>query len=298
MSTTFAGCEVWELPPATQGIAALAMLSIAEARGIADLRRGSADWWHILVEAKKLAFEDRARWIGDPAHSALPIEELISKEHARRRADLIDPRRAATSFAPSDPRLDHAETTYLAAADSGGMMVSLIQSNYTGFGSGHAVPAVGIGLQNRGALFSLDPASRNVLAPGRRPFHTIIPGFATRAGAPWLAFGVMGGDMQPQGHAQVIVNLTCEGMNLQEAGDVPRFHHGGSSEPTGMPARSGGELHLEPGVPPEIVAELERRGHVLAERPWSFGGYQAVAREGEAWAGATERRKDGCALGW
>ena len=299
LSTTFAGHELWELPPATQGLAALEMLNIAEAAGIEGLSRSHADWWHVLVESKKLAFEDRARRIGDPAGADLRWLELASKEHARQRAASMSRSRASDVGGASLP-VDLAETTYLATADAEGMMVSLIQSNYTGFGSGHAVPSLGFSLQNRGALFSLSPSHPNALGGGRRPFHTIIPAFLTRDGAPVMAFGVMGGDMQPQGHVQVVVSLLAGGMGLQEAGDAPRFHHGGSTEPTGTVGHGTGELHLEPEVPLRIAEELERRGHDVSDRPWSYGGYQAVARDllSGALSGATERRKDGCALGW
>jgi gamma-glutamyltranspeptidase/glutathione hydrolase len=301
VSTTCAGVEVFELPPPGQGIAALQMLDILEALGVAPGRpsRDDADWWHLLVEAKKLAFADRARFYADPAFARAPVEQLLSKEYARSRARLVDPARAAQRVDPGNPALDRCDTTCLAAADDSGLMISLIQSNYTGFGSGHAVPEAGFSLQNRGALFSLDASHPNALTPGKRPFHTIIPAMAARSGRPWLAFGVMGGDMQPQGHVQVLLNLLA-GMNLQEAGDAPRFHHGGSSEPTGLVMTSGGELHLEPEVPARVVEELRRRGHSIGDRPFAYGGYQAVARDEETGCllGATESRKDGCALGF
>ena len=208
--------------------------------------------------------------------------------------------RAALEVAAGDAAIGAAETSYLAAASGDGMTVSWIQSNYMGFGSGHAVPELGFGLQNRGALFSLRAGHPNVLAPGKRPFHTIIPAFVTLKGEPWLAFGVMGGDMQPQGHVQILLNLVRHGMNLQQAGDAPRFHHGGSSEPTGTVMLDGGELNLEPEVPAAVAAELAARGHRINDRPGVYGGYQAVARDLEtgAWLAATECRKDGCALGW
>jgi gamma-glutamyltranspeptidase/glutathione hydrolase len=231
----------------------------------------------------------------------------LSKEYARERAKLIDLQRAARTVEPGameanaqGARLDGSETTYLCTADASGMMVSLIQSNYTGFGSGYVVPEVGFGIQNRGALFSLDPQHPNFLQPGKRPFHTIIPAFATRDGAPLLAFGAMGGDMQPQGHVQVLVNLLDLGMNLQEAGDAPRFHHEGSSEPTGTVMRDGGTLHLETGVDPQVVRELTRRGHRIVQAIGPYGGYQAIWRDPQTgvYAGATESRKDGCAIGY
>jgi gamma-glutamyltranspeptidase/glutathione hydrolase len=211
-------------------------------------------------------------------------------------------KRAAVVDAPGElPPLNRRETTYLCAADQNGMMVSLIQSNYSGFGSGYCLPAVGFGIQNRGAQFSLDPRHPNALAPGKRPFHTIIPAFVTRDGKPLLAFGLMGGDMQPQGHAQVVVNLLDHGMNLQETGDALRFYHTGSSDPDGTVMRDGGTLNLEPGLPQPILDELARRGHKLGTTSvGAFGGYQAIWRDPAtgAYAGATEKRKDGCALGY
>ena len=302
IGTTYRGVEAWELPPPGQGLAALQLLNLLECFDLAALGRGSADCWHVMVEAKKLAYADRARHYGDPDFARVPVDELLSKDYARRRADLIDPDAAMTTDPPGDPlALSRRETTYLCTADESGMVVSLIQSNYTGFGSGYCVPSLGIGLQNRGALFSLDPKHPNSLQPGKRPFHTIIPAFVTVGGRPRMAFGLMGGDMQPQGHAQILANLVDFGMNLQEAGDAPRFHHGGSSEPTGTRMRSGGVLHLEDGVPEGVVEDLRRRGHRIEEASrGTFGGYQAIAKDEStgAYVGATESRKDGCALGF
>ena len=299
LSTSFDGHELWELPPPGQGLAALALLQVARLAGISRWTRDDADWWHVLVEAKKLAFEDRARWFADPGFTSVPVGELLSEGRARRQAGRIDPERAAQRVEP-EALADRSETTYLATADASGSLLSLIQSNYTGFGSGHVVAELGFGLQNRGALFALDERHPNRLEPGKRPFHTIIPAFVTRGGAPWLAFGVMGGDMQPQGHVQVLLNLVSHGMNLQEAGDAPRFHHGGSSEPTGVGAADGGIVHLEPEVPDGVREELLRRGHRVGDQPFAYGGYQAVARDAATgcFEGATERRKDGCALGF
>ena len=302
VSTSYRGYDVWELPPNSQGIAALQMLNLMEQFDLAGMGRDSADYWHLMVEAKKVAYADRARYYTDPAYAAVPVTELVSKDYAKGRAKLIDMQRAATEVSHGDPvALNRKETTYLCTADRDGMMVSFIQSNYTGFGSGYAVPELGIGLQNRGNLFALDPEHPNRLEPGKRPFQTIIPAFVTKDGAPLVAFGLMGGDMQPQGHAQVISNLVDFGMNLQEAGDAPRFRHTGSSEPTGTTMRDGGSLRIERGVPEELIAEMERRGHAMAHQPaGQYGGYQAIWRDPESgvYAGATERRKDGVALGW
>jgi gamma-glutamyltranspeptidase/glutathione hydrolase len=254
-----------------------------------------------MAEAKKLVFADRARYYADPAFAEVPVAALLSKDYARRRAALVDMARAARSDSAGDPvALSRRETTYLCAADDSGMMVSLIQSNYTGFGSGYVVPALGFGIQDRGGLFSLHRGHPNALAPGKRPFQTIIPAFVTLDGEPLMAFGLMGGDMQPQGHAQVIVNLRDFGMNLQEAGDAIRFHHEGSSEPTGTVMTDGGVLHIEDGLPAAVLEELRRRGHVIEpEAVGAYGGYQAIWREpAGGYAGATERRKDGCAQGY
>ncbi|MEO8540534.1 MAG: gamma-glutamyltransferase family protein [bacterium] len=301
VSANYRGYDVWELPPNTQGIAALQMLNILETFDLAAWGRESADFWHVMVEAKKLAYADRARYYTDPAFAAVPLAELISKTYARERANEIDMGRASLEVGHGDPAaLNRKETTYLCAADRNGMMVSFIQSNYTGFGSGYAVPELGIGLQNRGNLFALDPAHPNRLEPGKRPFQTIIPAFLTKDGEPLGPFGLMGGDMQPQGHAQVVVNLVDFGLNLQEAGDAIRFRHTGSSEPTGTVMRDGGRLYLEPGLPAEVIDELKRRGHDLHRQPVNqYGGYQAISRDAASgvYCGATESRKDGVALG-
>jgi gamma-glutamyltranspeptidase/glutathione hydrolase len=302
VSTTYHGVSVWELPPPGQGIAALQILNILENFDLKAMGRESADFWHVMTEAKKVAFADRARYYADPDFVKTPVEKLLSKDYAKQRAALIDMKHAARTDSPGEvAALNQKETTYLCTADASGMMVSLIQSNYTGFGSGYVVPDLGFGLQDRGGLFSLDPKHPNALAPGKRPFHTIIPAFVTKDGQPLMAFGLMGGDMQPQGHAQVIVNLFDFGMNLQEAGDAIRFHHTGSTEPTGTVMTDGGVLHIEDGLPPAVLEELKRRGHKLESEPvGAYGGYQAIWRDPQTgmYAGATEKRKDGCAAGW
>jgi gamma-glutamyltranspeptidase/glutathione hydrolase len=302
VSTNYRGYDVWELPPPGQGIAALQLLNILENFDLKGMGRNSPDFWHVMTEAKKLAFADRARYYADPDFAKVPVQELIGKEYAKRRAALIDMAKAAPLDAPGDPAaLNRKETTYLCAADGNGMMVSLIQSNYTGFGSGYVVPELGFGLQDRGNLFDLTPGRPNSYAPGKRPFHTIIPAFVTKDGKPLMAFGLMGGDMQPQGHAQVIVNLVDCGMNLQEAGDAIRFHHTGSTEPTGTVMKDGGILHIEDGLPDGVVLELKRRGHRMEpESVGAYGGYQAIWRDPATgvYTGATEKRKDGCAQGF
>lgn len=302
VSVSYRGYDVWELPPPGQGIAALQLLNLMETFDVKAMGRNSADFWHVFTEAKKIVFADRARYYADPEFAKVPVKELLSKAYARERAKLIDPKVAATKDVPGDPAaLNRPETTYLCAADGDGMMVSLIQSNYTGFGSGYTIPSLGFCLQDRGNLFDLRPGKPNSLEPGKRPFHTIIPAFLSKDGQPLMAFGLMGGDMQPQGHAQVIVNLVDFGMNLQEAGDAIRFHHTGSSEPTGTVMLDGGVLHIEDGLPEGVLAELRRRGHKMEPEPvGAYGGYQAIWRDPATGvlSGATEKRKDGCAAGF
>ncbi len=299
--TTYRGVTVWELPPAGQGLAALEMLNILEQFDLRSLGRDNPDFWHILVEAKKLAFADRARYYADPAFYTTPVAALLDKAYAARQAKRIDMQRGARSVDPGNSALQHGDTTFLVTADERGMMVALIQSNYTGFGSGYVVPDLGFGIQDRGALFSLKAGHPNVLVPGKRPFHTIIPAFMGTDGVPNMAFGVMGGDMQPQGHTQVIVALVDFGMNLQEAGDAPRFYHTDDSEPTGIVMTDGGILSLESGIPQEVRQALIRRGHKLVESNGIvFGGYQAIRRDPKTgvYFGASESRKDGMAAGY
>lgn len=300
VSANYRGYDVWELPPNGQGIAALQILKLLEGFDLKAMGWGTPDYVHTLVEAKKLAFEDRARLYADPRFSKTPVKHLISNDYAAERRKLIDPVKAA--LAPQPGLIPTgADTVYLTVADSSGMMVSLIQSNYRGMGSGMC-PGLGFMLQDRGEQFALDPAHPNALAPGKRPFHTIIPAFITKDGKPWLSFGVMGGAMQPQGHAQIVVNLIDFGMTLQQAGDAPRIHHDGSTEPQGMvkPMTDGGILNLEPGFPEATLTELARRGHVLKPAITGvFGGYQAIRREADGtYTGASESRKDGHAGGY
>jgi gamma-glutamyltranspeptidase / glutathione hydrolase len=294
--------EVWELPPNTQGIAALQMLNLLEAYDLKAAGFGSVDHVHLFTEAKKLAFEDRAKWYADPAFAELPLAALISKDYADQRRKLLDRERAAQRLDAGNPALRDGDTIFLTTADRDGMMVSLIQSNYRGMGSGMTPPGLGFILQDRGELFALEDGHANVYAPGKRPFQTIIPAFVTRGGEPWISFGVMGGDMQPQGHVQIVLNLVDFGMNLQEAGDAPRIYHTGSSEPTGTTMNDGGVLLLESGYPRETVRELMQRGHRVGWDLGGYGGYQAIMRErsgdGFVYYGASESRKDGQAAGW
>jgi gamma-glutamyltranspeptidase/glutathione hydrolase len=298
VSTNYRGYDVWEIPPNGQGIAALQILNILEAYNIAAMGFGSDEYIHHFVEAKKLAFEDRAKYYADMAFSSVPVEELISKEYAKRRRALIRSDKAAKQYDAG--ALETGETIYMTVADKEGNMVSLIQSNYRGMGSGMTPPGLGFILQDRGELFSLEEGHRNVYEPGKRPFHTIIPAFITKNGQPWVSFGVMGGAMQPQGHAQIVINLVDFGMNLQEAGDAPRIRHIGSSQPTGESMTDGGTINLESGIPYESVRGLMNRGHKIRFDRGGYGGYQAILWDAvnKVYYGASESRKDGQAAGY
>ena len=297
VSANYRGYDVWELPPNGQGIAALQILNILEQYDIEGMGLDSADYIHTFVEAKKLAFEDRAKYYADPAFNEIPVAPLISKEYARQRRKLIDPLKAAKRY---DAGVIDGDTVYLTVADSRGNMVSLIQSNYRGMGSGMTPPGLGFILQNRGELFTLEPGHSNEYQPGKRPFHTIIPAMVTRNNKPWLSFGVMGGATQPQMHAQIIVNLIDFGMNLQEAGDAPRFIHSGSSSPTGALMKDGGSISLERGFSLSTERELLERGHKLENKLGIYGGYQAIMYDADKqiYYGASESRKDGQAAGY
>jgi gamma-glutamyltranspeptidase/glutathione hydrolase len=298
VSTNYRGVEVWELPPNGQGIAALQMLNILEGYDIAAMGFGSADYIHVFTEAKKLAFEDRAKYYADPFFSKTPVSQLLSKKYAAERRKLIDREKAAKIYDPG--RIEAANTIYLTVADKYGNMISLIQSNYRGMGSGMCPDGLGFVLQDRGEMFSLSDGHNNVYAPGKRPFHTIIPAFITRNKKPWISFGVMGGDMQPQGHVQIVVNLIDFKMNLQEAGDAPRIHHIGSSEPTGQQMTNGGLLLLESGFRTEVIQKLMSMGHTIQWDLGGYGGYQAIMwdEKNKVWFGASESRKDGQAAGY
>jgi gamma-glutamyltranspeptidase/glutathione hydrolase len=298
VSTNYRGYDVWELPPNGQGIAALQILNILELYDVKSMGFGSEEYMHVLVEAKKLAFEDRAMYYADPAFNQLPVDRLISKEYAAERAKLIKPDRAGRSYPAG--KLRNGDTIYLTVADKDGNMVSLIQSNYLGIGSGMTPTGLGFVLQDRGNLFSLEKGHMNVYEPGKRPFHTIIPAFVTKDGKPFLSFGVMGGSMQPQGHAQVLVNIIDFGMNIQEAGDAPRINHAGSSQPTGGQMTNGGRVQVESGFDYEVLRELEKKGHNVIVSVGPFGGYQAIMWDdkNKVYYGASESRKDGMAIGY
>lgn len=298
ISTNYRGYDVWELPPNGQGTAALQILNILEAYNIKEMGFGSAEYIHHFIEAKKLAFEDRAKYYADPAFADIPLEQLISKEYADKRRELINPERSARRY--SAGKIEQGNTIYMTVADNEGNMVSLIQSNYRGMGSGMCPPGLGFILQDRGELFTLEEGHANVYAPGKRPFHTIIPAFITKDGKPWISFGVMGGAMQPQGHAQIVINILDFGMNLQEAGDAPRMRHVGSSQPTGEVMTDGGTVNLESGIRWEEIQKLIRMGHNIQWNLGGYGGYQAIMKDHKkgVYFGASESRKDGQAAGY
>lgn len=298
VSSNYRGYDVWELPPNSQGIAALQILNILEQYDIKKMGFGSADYLHTFVEAKKIAFEDRAKYYADMQFSKVPLETLISKAYAIERNKLLNMNKAARRLDAG--KLTAKETIYLTTADKDGNMVSLIQSNYRGMGSGMTPTDLGFILQDRGEMFSLEEGHLNVFEPGKRPFQTIIPAFITKDGKPWVSFGVMGGAMQPQGHAQIVVNLIDFGMNLQEAGDAPRLQHMGSSEPTGEVMTDGGEINLETGFSYDVIRELLNRGHKVVFDRGGYGGYQAIMWDAtnKVYLGASESRKDGQAIGY
>jgi gamma-glutamyltranspeptidase / glutathione hydrolase len=336
VSTSYRGYDVFELPPNGQGIATLQMLNILEGFDLRAMGRNSPETLHTMIEAKKIAWADRAKFYADPAFAKIPLAGLLSKKYAAERRKLIDPNRAAkkveagnpdgsdasgftrpTGLRPVDAQqarsllaemsvdahLPKGDTIYLCAADDEGNMVSLIQSNYRGMGSGIVVPGLGFMFQDRGELFSMDPSHANVYAPGKRPFHTIIPGFVMKDGKPWEAFGVMGGGMQPQGHVQVLTNQIDFGLKVQEAGDASRWQHEGDNEPTGEKMTgSGGYVEVESGIPYETVRELRKKGHDVRFDVGGYGGYQAIKVEmhdgQRVYVGASESRKDGMAAGY
>ncbi|WP_421920589.1 gamma-glutamyltransferase [Marinifilum sp.] len=298
ISINYRGYSVWELPPNGQGTAALQILNILKYYDIAKMGFGSSDYMHTFIEAKKLAFEDRAKFYTDPDFSDIPIKELISNEYALKRKELIDSNKTKREYPAGE--LEQGNTIYLTIADKEGNMVSLIQSNYRGMGSGMTPPGLGFVLQDRGELFSLIEGHANVYAPGKRPFHTIIPAFISKNDKPFISFGLMGGAMQPQGHAQIVVNLIDFRMNLQEAGDAPRIRHEGSSQPTGTMMKDGGWVNLESGIPYQSIRELMQKGHRVKYSAGGFGGYQAIMfdEKNGVYYGASESRKDGQAAGY
>jgi gamma-glutamyltranspeptidase / glutathione hydrolase len=327
VSTNYRGYDVFELPPNGQGIAALQILNILEGFDLPAMGRNSPETLHAMIEAKKIAWADRAKFYADPAFAKIPLTGLLSKSYGAERRKLIDPNHAAKKVEAGNPEdgagapprrsadtsargragfssvIDDGDTIYMCTADDEGNMVSLIQSNYRGMGSGVVVPGLGFMFQDRGELFSMDPTHANVYAPGKRPFHTIIPGFVMKDGKPCEAFGVMGGGMQPQGHVQVLTNQIDFGLNVQEAGDASRWQHEGDNEPTGEKlTESGGYVEVESGIPYETVRELRKKGHDVRFDVGGYGGYQAIKVEihdgQRVYVGASESRKDGMAAGY
>jgi gamma-glutamyltranspeptidase/glutathione hydrolase len=302
VSVNYRGYDVFELPPNGQGISALQILNILEGFNLAKMGRNSPETLHTMIEAKKVAWADRAKFYADPAFAKIPLAGLLSKNYAAERRKLIDPNHATKQVESGHPALNQGDTIYMCTADDGGNMVSLIQSNYRGMGSGIVVPRLGFMFQDRGELFSMDPQHANVYAPDKRPFHTIIPGFVMKDGKPWEAFGVMGGGMQPQGHVQVLTNQIDFGLNVQEAGDASRWQHEGDNEPTGEKMDKGGYVQVESGIPYETVRELRKKGHDVRFDVGGYGGYQAIKVEmhdgRRVYVGASESRKDGMAAGY
>jgi len=302
VSTNYRGYDVFELPPNSQGIATLQILNLLEAFDLRAWGSNSPATLHAMVEAKKIAWADRAKFYADPDFAKAPVAQLISKPYAEERRKLIDPARAAKTAVAGNPVLGEGDTIYLCAADDEGNMISLIQSNYRGMGSGIVVPGLGFMFQDRGELFSMEPGHANDYAPGKRPFQTIIPGFVMKDGKPWEAFGVMGGGMQPQGHVQVLTNQIDFGMNVQEAGDASRWQHEGDNEPTDEKMANGGYVNVESGIPWETVRELRKRGHDVRSDVGGYGGYQAIKVEmhdgQRVYVAGSESRKDGQAAGY
>ncbi len=298
VSTNYRGYDVWELPPNGQGIAALQILNLLEKFDIKSMGFGSADYIHHFTEAKKIAFADRAKYYADMNFNTIPVDYLISKEYSDLRRLEIASNKAAQKVSAGE--IENGDTIYLTTADSEGNMVSLIQSNYRGMGSGMVPPGLGFMLQDRGELFSLEDEHYNVYESEKRPFHTIIPAFITKDGKPFVSFGLMGGAMQPQGHAQIVINLIDFGMNLQEAGDAPRIRHVSNQQPTGGEMLDGGKLSLESGFDYKEIRQLMKYGHKIIYDLGSFGGYQAIMYDNESgvYYGASESRKDGSAMGY
>ena len=298
VSTNYRGYDIWELPPNGQGIAALQILNLLESFDIKSMGFGSAEYIHHFVEAKKIAFADRAKYYADMDFNNIPVDYLISKEYANQRRQEINKSKAAKTVAAGE--IENGDTIYLTTSDNEGNMVSLIQSNYRGMGSGMVPPGLGFMLQDRGELFSLEEGHYNVYEPEKRPFHTIIPAFITKDEKPYVSFGLMGGAMQPQGHAQIVINLIDFEMNLQEAGDAPRIRHVSNQQPTGGKMLDGGELSLESGFDYKEIRKLQKYGHKIIFSLGSFGGYQAIMFDEKlgVFFGASESRKDGSAMGY
>ena len=296
VSINYRGYDVWELPPNGQGIAALQMLQILKGYDFSNIDFGSAEHLHLFTEAKKLAFEDRAKYYADMDFVDVPVDELLSEDYANSRRELIGERAGRYNAG----EISAGETIYMTVADSEGTMISLIQSNYRGMGSGMAPPKLGFMLQDRGELFSLKAGQANTYEPSKRPFHTIIPAFITKDGKPFVSFGVMGGDFQPMGHTQIVMNLIDFGMNLQEAGDAPRWDHTGGASPMGQTTENTGTIRTESGISYSTIRGLMDKGHRIGTARGVYGGYQAIMWDeiNKVYHGASESRKDGQAAGY
>ena len=302
--TQYRGVDVYAMGANTQGLATLQMLNIIEQFDLRGFGFQSPESIHIQIEAKRLAYEDRAQFYADPHFSKIPIDWLNSKDYAKDRAKLIQYGRILDPIYPGQAP-SQGDTTYFSTADKDGMMVSMIQSNFRGMGSGLVADGLGFMFQDRGQLFSLQDGHPNIYAPGKRPFQTIIPGFAAKDGVPWLAFGVMGGDMQPQGQSQIIINRVDYGLDVQAAGDSPRWHHEGSSQTMGEDPphlSSLGILRLESGVPVATRRALAAMGWPMGESDGGYGRYECIEnrrqRDERVYAAATEMRADGVALAY
>ncbi len=300
IGVNYRGYDVFELPPNGQGGAVLEMLQVLKQFDLKAMGAGSAQALTAMLESKRLAYEDLAKWYADPAFVNVPIEALISDAYADERRKLISADTVNPNIGPGNPALHEGDTIYLTTADSSGMMVSLIQSNYRGMGSGLVADHLGFMFQDRGELYSLEPAAANVYAPGKLPFHTIIPAFVMKDGQPFMSFGLMGGDMQPQGHVQILTDIIDFGMNVQEAGDAARWRHYGGAEPTGEPSTGVGTVEMESGFDPAVKAELAKRGYKIVPGKGNFGGYQAIMWDPKqrVYWGASEMRKDGEVAGY
>jgi gamma-glutamyltranspeptidase/glutathione hydrolase len=299
-SVDYHGYDVYELPPNGQGYAVLEMLQILKHFDLEKMGQGTADTLTAMLEAKRLAYEDLAKYYADPRFAKLPMQGLISADYGTERAKAIDLEHANPGIGPGNPWLYNGDTTDFETADEDGMMVSMIQSNYRGMGSGLVADGLGFMFQDRGELFSLKPGEADVYAAGKRPFHTLIPGFVMKDGKPWMAFGLMGGDMQAQGHVQVLTNMIDFGMNVQDAGDAARWRHFGNAEPTGEASQGIGTVQVESGFDPKVRTELERRGYKVVPDVGAFGGYEAIHYDPvqHVYWGATEMRKDGEVVGY
>jgi len=302
VSTNYRGYDVYQVGGNVQGTAVLQMLNILEGFDLASKGFASTETLHLLIEAKKLAFEDRAKHYADPDFQDVPYDILLSKEYAAERRELIGDE-ALADISSGVEQLEEGDTIFLTTADKDGNMVSLIQSNFRGMGTGFVVPGTGFSFQNRGELFSLDPEHPNVYEPGKRPFHTIIPGFVMKDGKPWYAYGNMGGAYQPVGHVSLLTNIIDFGMNIQQAGDALRWSHSGSTQPTDSVSErleGPGQVSIESSIDFEVVRELRAKGHNVQIGNSFFGRYQGIMRDHEkgVYFGASESRVDGQAAGY